>query len=159
MEILKMTELMLLVIYGAINDIKEKKIPNEIFYIGLASALIFDTVLMPVSWQYIVLKAVCIVGLFFFGMLRLMGIGDIKLWMVLTAYWGITRSSAIICAASILLIVTKFITDKETRSLIFLSVHQIAGRQKLKIMEQKSYAFAPYIAVPTIIICIYEMVQ
>ena len=151
---IKISTLLILVITAAVIDYRSMKIPNMIFFIGMTSFVIFDFYLVPLTIEEILYKVFWIVFLFFFGMLHLIGMGDIKLWMVLTAYLGIVKSSLIICFASILLIIVQFVTNKQSRGLIFLLVSQFMTKQKIKIVEQKSYAFAPYIAALTIAVCI-----
>lgn len=139
----------LIVLIAGIIDNKTRKIPNALILTGIITATIFDIFLMPISLSNMGLKWICVIFLFFLGMLRLMGFGDMKLWMVMSLYYGLLHSSLIIGFAAIIFIFHHFVTDKSARRIVFLSVAQIFQKDTFKVIEQKSYPFGPYIAIAT----------
>lgn len=153
----KMFFLIVFVMIASAEDLQTRKIPNILILYGILVSLLFDVCLYPQSLQIILLKTMSLILIFFFGMFRLLGLGDIKLWMVITCFLGIIQSSLIICISAVLLILWQFITNRSTRGLIFLFVMQTIQRQKLKLIEQNGYAFAPYIAIVTTVFCILNM--
>lgn len=151
LEFLKTSFILIIVLLASIYDHKKKRIPNLLIVIGFLSSIMFDLYFYPISSKDIFIKIIGICVLFFFGMLRLMGLGDIKLWMVITAYWGIIISSAIITGASLLLIIHRCLFNEKEKELVYLSVWQIMHYKKLNIIPQREYPFAPYIFVFTFV--------
>jgi len=142
------------------TDIKYMKIPNILFYIGIILCLLFDFIFIPISYKEIIAKAVFIIILFFFGSLKLMGIGDIKLWMVITGILGIKESCLIIITALLMFIIYGLINDYSNNiKIVILSIIQFANKEKAQIDNQKAYPFAPFMAIPTILVCIVEIIK
>ena len=73
--------LIIVLLIAAICDIKYKKIPNWLICIGLTIGLISPWTMC--SYKE---KIFSIVLIFFVGMWKLMGMGDIKLWTVMAMY-------------------------------------------------------------------------
>lgn len=151
----KLGFLLILLSVAAIKDYKTNKIPNYIFFIGLISALIFDLFLNPILFTDILVKGMWLVVIFLFGAFRLLGIGDIKLWMVIASYIGFIRSALVISLSSFLLIIVNVIKDRENFKLVFLTFSQIINKQEIKIVEQKAYPLAPYILFSSLVMCVY----
>lgn len=152
--IIKQIALMSMLIYASIKDMKTRKISKYIFYIGILSALIFDLFIFPISIKNVIIKSIWMVIIFLFGALRLLGIGDIKIWMIITAYMGIITSSIIVVISCILLIVVNVIKDSSNLKLVFLTFSQLANKQKIVIVEQKAYAFIPYMTFSTLLVSV-----
>ena len=152
---IKLGFLLILLGIAAIKDYKTNKIPNYIFIVGLLSALIFDLFLSPIPLKNIFIKGMWLVVIFLFGALRLLGIGDIKLWMVISSYIGFVKSAVVIFLSSFLLIIVNVIKDRENFKLVFLTFSQIINKQEIKIVEQKAYPLAPYILFSSLIMCVY----
>lgn len=152
---IKLGFLLILLGIAAIKDYKTNKIPNYIFIVGLLSALIFDLFLNPIPLKNIFIKGMWLVVIFLFGALRLLGIGDIKLWMVISSYIGFVKSAVVIFLSSFLLIIVNVIKDRENFKLVFLTFSQIINKQEIKIVEQKAYPLAPYILLSSLIMCVY----
>ena len=89
--------LLLVLAIASACDIKTRKIPNGLILTGLVTGVLFS----PVG---ILTKLFGVFFLFFFGMLHLMGMGDIKLWMVILLYLGFANSCFIVATAALLLI-------------------------------------------------------
>lgn len=139
-------------------DLKTKKIPNLLICVGALTAVCFIVFIEHLGSAEAVIRIVSVIILFFFGMLRLIGLGDIKLWMVITLFIGILRSSIIIAAASLLLVIWQnIVNNKEARRLTFLAFYQLKIEKKIVIYEQKKHAFAPYVAVATTIMFLLEV--
>lgn len=86
-----------------------------------------------------------------FGMLRIMGMGDLKLWMFLSTYVGFMDSCVIMVAAAILLILYGWLKNKKETTLIFRHLLiSFKTKRKPQVIEQTSYAFAPFILTATL---------
>lgn len=139
--------LVIVTFLAAYQDWKHYKIPNELLAIGGAIGFAFST-----SLEEVLYKALGIIFLYFFGMLRLMGMGDLKLWMVIVSFIRFTDSCIIIALAALFLIFYALIRDtKEARKVIHLSIWEITHLKKVQAFEQKGYAFAPFVFVTTIL--------
>lgn len=154
---IKLISIILIMLIASYTDIKYMKIPNILFFTGIILCLLYDFVFMPISYKEIIAKAVFIIALFFFGSLRLMGIGDIKLWMVITGILGIKESLLIIIIALLMFIIYGLIKDySDNIKVVVLSITQLKNKEKVRIDNQKAYPFAPFMAIPTILVCIVE---
>lgn len=156
--LLKTACLMILLIWASIADVRTKKIPNVIFYIGMASSILFDIFLYQRSTKELLISYAGAFLVFLFGSFRLLGLGDIKIWMVITAYYGIITSSLIICMASALLIIVAVIKDKSRVKAVLLGIFQVINRQKIVLAKQEAYAFIPYVTFITFCMGIYMVV-
>jgi len=143
---------------AAYSDIQWKRIPNELILFGISLGLLYSNSLKEVGF-----KVLAILFLFFFGMLGLMGYGDIKLWMVISCFVGFKNSCYIIVIAAILLIFYAAITSwNETKNIVKITVFNVTQRgiigclgNKTKIVNQKAYAFAPFVFTSLTIISFY----
>ena len=97
---LKWLILFIILLISSYYDIREKRIPNELIVIGLVVGFLLQKSLFDVFLQICVL-----ILLFFIGMLKIMGMGDLKLWMVISCYTGFADSFIIIAVAAALLMV------------------------------------------------------
>lgn len=121
-------------------DLKEHRIPNELVMIGIVSGIACSYSLSEVFG-----KALSLLVLFAIGAFRLMGAGDIKLWMVISCYTGLGKSCIIICLAAIYLIFYGFLRNRQEFGLILKHL-LFSFRQMRKpiLIEQEAYPFAPF---------------
>mgnify|MGYP003369799411 CR=1 FL=1 len=145
------TLLLLCVFY----DISERKIPNTLLGAGILMGLLSSQSLMELFW-----KILAIFFLFFFGMLRLMGMGDLKLWMFLNSFVGFQDSCWIIIIAALLLILFGGVKNRTETVLIFRHILiSIQLRKKPEIIEQTTYAFAPFVLAAAVLYLLKEVIM
>lgn len=145
------TLLLLCVFY----DISERKIPNTLLGAGILMGLLSSQSLTELFW-----KILAIFFLFFFGMLRLMGMGDLKLWMFLNSFVGFQDSCWIIIIAALLLILFGGIKNRTETVLIFRHILiSIQLRKKPEIIEQTTYAFAPFVLAAAVLYLLKEVIM
>ena len=135
---------------ASVCDWKYHKIPNWLFCIGLLIGFI-----SPFSMCSYAEKIISFILLFFVGMLRLMGMGDIKLWTVIAVFIGLKNSLYVLGIAAVLLIFHQLLANgKETMSILIFSLKDILLKKKIEFFEQKGYPFAPYIFASYILLTI-----
>lgn len=133
--------LLAVLLLAAITDTKYGKIPNKLVFAGMVIGLLFSP-----SLSALLFKILGIVFLYFFGMLRLMGFGDIKLWMVIVSFSGFLPSCWIVLIGSLLLIGYVMVKNtKEADSIIRITVWQAVHLRKFTRPEQTGYPFAPFL--------------
>ena len=133
--------LIIVLLIAAICDIKYKKIPNWLICIGLTIGLISPWTMC--SYKE---KIFSIVLIFFVGMWKLMGMGDIKLWTVMAMYIGLIKSCYVMGVAAFLLIFHQLIKNRrETIQVLSLTAKEVFFTKKMHFFEQESYPFSPYI--------------
>lgn len=138
---LKWLILFIILLVSSYYDIREKRIPNELIVIGLVVGFLFQKSLFDVFLQICVL-----ILLFFIGMLKIMGMGDLKLWMVISCYTGFADSFIIIAVAAALLMVYAWFKNRKESVLILNHIKfSILLKERPKIIEQTAYSFAPFI--------------
>ena len=141
----------LLCLVAAYYDKKTLRIPNTLTFGSLFLGLCLSS-----SWEEFGFKILGIVFLFFFGMFRFMGMGDLKLWMALCAILGFLDSAYAIGIGAFLLILHGLLQDpKETLQIIKLTFSQFIYIKKVQPFEQKEYAFAPYILCGLILLLLF----
>jgi len=144
-----------LLLLCAFYDISERKIPNTLLGAGILMGLLSSQSLMELFW-----KILAIFFLFFFGMLRLMGMGDLKLWMFLNSFVGFQDSCWIIIIAALLLILFGGIKNRTETVLIFRHILiSIQLRKKPEIIEQTTYAFAPFVLAAAVLYLLKEVIM
>ena len=75
-----------------------------------------------------------------------MGMGDLKLWMVISCYTGFADSFIIIAvAAALLMVYASFKNRKESVLILNHIKFSILLKERPKIIEQTAYSFAPFI--------------
>ena len=138
--------LFLILVIAAIWDYLYQKIPNWLICIGLIIGLISS----PYS---IFERVLSLFILFIIGMFGLMGLGDIKLWMVMAMFLGFIKSCYVIGLAALLLILHQFIKNwKNTMNILTISLKDFWLTKKIRIFDQISYAFSPYILISFVIL-------
>lgn len=138
---LKWLILFIILLISSYYDIREKRIPNELIVIGLVVGFLLQKSLFDVFLQICVL-----ILLFFIGMLKIMGMGDLKLWMVISCYTGSADSFIIIAVAAALLMVYAWFKNRKESVLILNHIKfSILLKERPKNIEQTAYSFAPFI--------------
>lgn len=151
---LKWLILFIILLVSSYYDIREKRIPNELIVIGLVIGFLFQKSLFDVFLQICVL-----ILLFFIGMLKIMGMGDLKLWMVISCYTGFVDSFIIIAVAAALLMVYAWFKNRKESILILNHIKfSILLKERPKIIEQTAYSFAPFIFLATGLYMLWRLV-
>ena len=133
-------------IFASISDLKKGIIPNWLcLVIGLGGILSWKSI-EETKGHFLVLLFI-----FVFGYFRLMGMGDIKLWMAVSMYFSFRGTLLIMLLSAVLLIIYALATEKDAMKTIRLSVSDIALNKRLLVFHQKKYAFAPFLAVSTVV--------
>lgn len=149
----RLAVLLIFTYLAARYDRRSRKIPNNLILYGMITGL-----LLSLSLKEFLLKLLGILFLYFFGMLRLMGMGDLKLWMVIVCVVQFTDSCIIILVAEIFLILYALSKDTdETVMVIKLSFWQIFTLHKIGRFQQKGYAFAPFIFASALLYSVIKM--
>lgn len=136
--------LLLILVIATVSDIRTMTIPNELILVGLITGVFFS----PVSiWQ----KLFGVAFLFFFGMLHLMGMGDIKLWMVILVYVGFSNSCFIVALGALLLILYAIWKHPEITKDISIFFQYFFYTKKIGTIEKEGSPFAPFLLVATVL--------
>lgn len=152
---------LIIVLIAAVFDCKTKKIPNCLILAGLITGVIMNIVYKATLTDIFVKIAVMIIILIF-GSFRLLGMGDIKLWLVMTLLIGGIYSSVIICSGSIILIIYAVIKDKgEAFKMVFISAYDAVSNKRvnkdIKEIGGKGYPLAVFLIMPTAVITIVKI--
>lgn len=152
---------LIIVLIAAVFDCKTKKIPNWLILAGLITGILMNIVYKATLTDIFVKIAVMVVILIF-GSFRLLGMGDIKLWLVMTLLIGGIYSSVIICSGSILLIIYAIIKDKgEAFRTVFISAYDTVSNKRInkdiKEISSKGYPLAVFLIIPTVVITIVKI--
>lgn len=133
--------LFIILVIAAIWDYLYRKIPNWLICLGLIIGWLFSPCSIPE-------RILSLLALFIIGMFGLMGMGDIKLWMVIALFLGFIDSCYVMGLAALLLILHQFIINrKNTLNILTISFKDFWLTKRIKIFDQKSYAFSPYILI------------
>ncbi len=127
-------------------DYKTGKIPNWLCITGVVLAIIFRHTPLAIFWM-----AISIVFLFFFGMLHLIGMGDIKLWMVLSCFLGFWPSCLVMLISEIIFIFRRIMGDAKHSSFVIKTLFTQLRLRSFTVMDDRSYAFAPYLFIGTLL--------
>lgn len=144
----------------AIFDKTTKKIPNWLILIGMVSGLVFNILIKPISIKEWVIRGIFLIIIFLFGMRRLIGGGDIKLWMTLNILIGAVYSSLSLAIGSVIIIIVALFTDfKGNAPTVFLSLNNIAITKRINtvIATSKGYPLGFYVMIPVILFCLLEL--
>jgi len=142
-------------IVASIFDIKTRRIPNWLNFsamlvsIGLSLWGVFGD---EGSAQYLV-RFLLFISIFFFGSLRLMGMGDIKLLMALALLnTPLQLLLAIACGAVMLVGFSLLRNGRKTIERVRYSLITVSERQIPKPVEDELIPFAPYLTAGYILI-------
>lgn len=151
--LLRSAVLLSICLLAAVCDIKSGKIPNTVTFSGIVLGLLFHF-----SFDEWIRIFAGLVFIFFFGMLGLMGMGDIKLWMAIMSLSGFSDSCFIIAGAAALFIIYQLVKDhKKTVQICRLTVESLFTNRKIIRFEQKGYPFAPYVLVSCLMYCLIQL--
>lgn len=145
-------------VIAGVFDYKTKKIPN---WLTLIAAFIGFGLSFFFPFSELILKLIVGVCWFFLWVFGLIGGGDAKLLIGINFLIGALESFLITIVSAILFLVVQFIKNrKETKNGLRSSFYSIYTRQIPKLDKQanKTFAFAPYLAVVTGIIAIGKAV-
>ena len=118
---------------AAKTDIQKRKIPNIISFPAIIAGLVITGIYG------------CIIIFFFIGMLNIIGLGDIKLLMALTAIGGYSMALYSFAIAIFSLFVYAMITDPIS---IYFYIEKLKQRLRLRrfpVDKNKKYPFAPFL--------------
>lgn len=143
--------LLLVLAIASACDIKTRKIPNGLILTGLVTGVLFS----PVG---ILTKLFGVLFLFFFGMLHLMGMGDIKLWMVILLYLGFANSCFVVATAALLLILYAIWKKPSITKDISVFFQYFLYTKKIGSIEEDGFPFAPFLLASTVLFGIWKVV-
>lgn len=138
------------VILAAICDHQKMKIPNALTYPGILLGLLWTG-----TFQQAGMKLLVLLFLFLFGMLGFMGMGDLKLWMLISMYVPFLTSCYIMITAAVLLMVHQYLRNRrQTTQTMKIAAKDLFYRKRFVPFEQDGFPFAPYMAVATGVFCL-----
>lgn len=150
-SVISIVMLLSLLLIASCYDKKTMKIPNWISLTGIITGICLCTSINQVGY-----RCIAIVFIFFFGMLGLMGMGDLKLWMMISTLIGFTESCFIVAGAALILLIHQMIRNRKKASqTIRLTIFSFIYNRKIIEFEQTGYPFAPYLMFSCILYCIY----
>ena len=129
---------------AAIIDIKKTRIPNIITFPAIITGLIITA--FERSASDLIISVTVIVALFFIGMLNIIGLGDIKLLMAVTALCGAKMCGySFIIGIMLLCLYAVIFNPIET----YIYIKKWKQRYKFKKVavnrDSTSYPFAPFL--------------
>lgn len=136
------------------TDLKEGRIPNLIVL-----PLILVGFAFSVADKTLNLAMVAGFGLYLvIGFLKLMGMGDIKVFMMINAFMGLKFSLVTLFLASVFLIIYAFIayhkeSVNQTKKLVLQAVNK-----RVEIDKNHKYPFAVFILAGFVVVCISKLV-
>ena len=152
-QVFRYTVLLAVCVLTAAWDIKKGRIPNTVVLAGVILGFVFRFSID--EWLSILAGLIFI---FFFGMLGLMGMGDIKLWMAVMALSNFSASCFIIAGAAALFILYRLLKDRKNAVQVCrLAVESLLANRKIIKFEQKGYPFAPYVLVSCLMYCLIQL--
>lgn len=141
---------------SAITDIIKGKIYNCISVSGIIVGVVTCS-----SFKELHATIIALLLIFLFGMLRLMGMGDIKLWMAIASLVGLQTSCIFVALGGLLLIIYTLCSDfRNSLEILEISIKSLLYNRKLIPFEQKGYPFAPFLFIPSLtysFICIVSI--
>lgn len=128
---------------AAVIDNKTQKIPNFItlpfILVGVALTFLFNN-------SFLVNCIVAIILLLFLASYNMMGMGDVKLLMVIASVRGVYITGATLGVAVIFLLVFRLcVSYSETRQALVNGLKMLAYKSLWKPADSKKIAFAVYI--------------
>ena len=77
---------LLFLFFAVVEDVQYRRIPNEVVLCGAAAGFLTCGSLYTFLWRILAL-----LFLFCLGYFRIMGMGDLKLWMMITTFTEVTE--------------------------------------------------------------------
>jgi len=155
-QIMRTAAALCLLILASVWDIRQRRIPNAVTLPAIAAGLLLTAV-----WNTggLPITIVTLILLFFFGMLRLMGQGDVKLVMAMTSICG--PSAALIStgiAAILIVAVQVLLHPGETYSDAKNALKALLAMDFKRIDRKgRNVPFAPYILAGFIYLTVYRL--
>lgn len=137
---------------AAVVDAKTSKIKNVIVV-----PMLLIGILSFSNTADLLFKIGSIIFILIIGYTRIMGMGDLKLWMGMAVYMGLLDSIYAIGAAAALFILFYLITDyKESVKILRIFKNQVLYEKKIERFEQKAHPFGPFMAVGSLVIMVWR---
>lgn len=132
---------LIILLVATIWDLEYRRIPNELTAVGVFLGLFWDWSLYGFFCKLLSLFLIFCIGYF-----RLMGMGDLKLWMMITSFVGLENSIIILGFAALYLCAYAFLKNtQEARMILKHLFYSFQTRQIPLVVEQKGYPFAPFL--------------
>lgn len=132
---------LIILLIATIWDVECRRIPNPLMVIGIVIGLFSDWSLYAFFCKILSLFLIFCIGYF-----RIMGMGDLKLWMVITSFVGLESSIIILGFAAFYLCIYAFLKNtKEARLILKHLYYAFQTRQIPLTVEQTGYPFAPFL--------------
>lgn len=126
---------------AACYDVAYYKIPNILPVAGITWGMLSSASVADAVW-----KIIAVAALFFLGMLRLMGSGDMKLWMATACIVGFGKSLAVVFISICLLAVyALLVRPQESKGILKAAVYSPDVRSGKTRIEGSAYPFAPFL--------------
>ncbi len=119
---------------AATLDIRTRRIPNWLTFAAAITGLILTYIM---DWREGIVRTIAVTAVFFAGATGCLGLGDLKLFMALTALQGVLPSLISIFIASCALLIVKVIKGK-------YAVDMRRLRDADRAAEGERVPFAPY---------------
>ena len=137
---------------AAVFDKKTGKIPNKLTFSAIIIGIVMTMFFRPPLWW---LTFAIIAALFFFGMTGVIGLGDLKLFMAVTAIGGWKMFLTVFASSMLLMCLCAFVFDRQRFYMYaFKTLRRFKGN-RLKIDETVKYYFAPFIFAGVIIYILF----
>jgi prepilin signal peptidase PulO-like enzyme (type II secretory pathway) len=155
-HIIEISAALIVLISASVWDIRFRRIPNAITLPAILPGLVWTAVCRTGTLP---LTFIALTALFFFGTLHLMGQGDIKLIMAITAINGLTAALISTGIAAILIVGVQILlhpteTAKDAKN-AFLALIKLDFSRIDR--EGRSVPFAPYIFAGFVCFTVYRL--
>lgn len=135
---------MTILIIAAINDYLYFKVPNYITFPSIIIGLVLSFYISPTTC---LLRIMCIVILFFAGMLNFIGMGDLKLIMAILALNGLYYTAVVVLIGALCLMIYCLVTDYKSMILSLKNTVRFFTLQTPIIpINDEKYPFAFFMA-------------
>ena len=122
-------------------DIKTRKIPNWLCFSSIAIGLFLSRSFTSFVWHMFTL-----LFLFALSTVRLMGHGDMKLWMAISTYVNFEGTMYIMIIAAVMMIIYAICTStKSSFNVIKTFYYDFIYNKRICFFDQKDYPFAPFL--------------
>lgn len=122
-------------------DIKTRKIPNWLCFSSIAIGLFLSRSFTSFVWHMFTL-----LFLFALSAFRLMGHGDMKLWMAISTYVNFEGTMYIMIIAAVMMIIYAICTStKSSFNVIKTFYYDFIYNKRICFFDQKDYPFASFL--------------
>ena len=128
----------------AITDYLYKKIPNLLIIVGLMGGILFNFWIDPLPTSEHIMRSIMVVVIIGVGFFRLLGMGDIKFWIVLNVLTGALASSIIVFVTAFLVVLYALIIDKKLAEIVVTTRYRIS-------LSNKAYPFTTFMLLPVVV--------